>query len=164
MKNSIVTITLLASILLAIAPLAANAQYGGGGGPPVGLFGISFNSSHSGKVLGASTSTIPSTTSISCSALLTSYMRIGMKNNSSQVTLLQIFLKTQGYAVSVTGVFDSATLAGVNQFQIDHAADVLAPWGITQATGFVYETTLHEINKLSCPTYVVALPKLVPFI
>ena len=163
MKKSIVGLALLASILVAVAPLAANAQYGGGGGPPVGLFGI-VESPKTGKVLGASTTTVPSATSNLCGALLSSYMRSGMKNNSAEVTRLQTFLKGQGYAVTATGVFDSATVAVVNKFQADHKSDVLTPWGITRPTGFVYQTTLHEVNKLACPTYVVPLPTLVPYI
>jgi hypothetical protein len=135
---------------------------GGGNGPIAGSLGTS-----GGAVLGASTTTVPTTitpapsptVSTSCSALLTSYMRYGKKNDSAQVTLLQQFLKNHGYTVNVTGTFDLATLAAVKAFQKDHLADVLSPWGITDPTGYVYKTTLYEINKIACPTLGATAPQ-----
>lgn len=138
---------------------------GGGGGPPSGSFGVVNSQPSLGRVLGAASSTVPtlgvdSTTPLSCSALLTTYMRMGKKNDPTQVMRLQQFLKDHGYNVSVTGYFGPITRAAVMKFQQDHANDILAPWGIKDPTGYVYKTTLFEINKVACPTLNAEAPQI----
>ena len=52
----------------------------------------------------------------------------------------------------------------VEQFQSKYAQDVLTPWGFTAPTGYVYTTTIKEINKIYCsktsvtPTPIAAPP------
>ena len=87
-------------------------------------------------------------------------MRYGRSADASQVTLLQTFLKAKGYDVTINGTFDAATLAAVKQFQTDHAKDVLNPWGIKAPTGYVYKSTMWEINNLNCATLGAAFPVL----
>jgi len=141
-------------------PTVTSFSVGGGNGPISGSFG-----GFIGQVLGASTSTVPQntvtpTTPISCSALLSSYMAYGKKNDSTQVTRLQQFLKDHGYTINVNGFFDLTTRAAVKVFQTDHKTDVLIPWGLLQPTGIVFKTTLYEINKVDCPTLQSPFPKL----
>ncbi|HUO55814.1 MAG TPA: peptidoglycan-binding domain-containing protein [Candidatus Paceibacterota bacterium] len=152
------------TLVLVGSPVLAFAQYGGGG-PPVGLFGLiapggPSNSNGNGKVLGASTSTTATSTPAACKALLTQYMREGKANDPAQVTLLQTFLSSNGFTVPISGFFGPLTTTEVKAFQSAYAAEILAPWGITQPTGYVYKTTLHEINKLACPTLTVPFPTL----
>ena len=72
--------------------------------------------------------------------------------NNSEVRCLQEFLKSQGPEIYpeglVTGNFLSLTKAAVIRFQEKYASEILAPWGITQGTGFVGETTRAKINQL----------------
>ena len=101
-----------------------------------------------GQVLGASTSTVPS-----CAPLLSSYIRRGHQNDSSEVTKLQQFLDdNENAGLALTGVYDAATIAAVEHFQLTHKGDILSPWGITSPTGNVYYTTQREINVLHCGT------------
>lgn len=143
-----------------IAPDVQTFSAGGGGNGPV--YG-SFGGAH-GFVLGASSSTVtggpqtpaPSTT---CSALLTTYMRIGGNNNVEDVKKLQTFLNAQLHlSIPVNGIFGASTEAAVRQFQALHPLDILHPWGITKPTGFVFQTTLRLINLMSCPTLDIPLP------
>lgn len=100
-----------------------------------------------GAVLGASTEA-PNT---SCTISITAHMHIDWKNDAEQVKLLQAFLaKELGIPVPVTGAFDQITLSAVKAFQLKYPTEILAPWGITEPTGFVYKTTLTQIQKLQC--------------
>ncbi len=84
-------------------------------------------------------------------ALINTYMRSGAANDSAEVTKLQSFFKnTLGYDVDVNGIFDQKTVTAVKAFQNKYAETIMAPWGITEATGNVYITTLKQINKLAC--------------
>lgn len=92
-----------------------------------------------------------------CSAGITSYLKMGGNNNFADVVTLQKFLNIQMNAgLPVTGYFGPLTFAAVKQFQLKYAADILKPWvayGLpneTAATGFVYKTTMWKINSLAC--------------
>lgn len=86
-----------------------------------------------------------------CQPYLTTYMRMGLANDPVEVLKLQKFLMDkEGASLTPTGVFDEATDAAVKAFQIKYAADILNPWGVPQATGFVYYTTQLKINQLYC--------------
>lgn len=133
----------------------------GGNGPISGSYG--FSPFPAGQVLGASTTTLPQTTNTkpsACSVLLSSYLRYHGKNNSAQVTLLQKFLKAQGYMVTVNGVFDAETLAAVKQFQLAYEGNILTPWGVKVPTGYVFKTTLWQINEINCAAANTAFPTL----
>ncbi|HUY62877.1 MAG TPA: hypothetical protein VMV50_03795 [Candidatus Paceibacterota bacterium] len=98
------------------------------------------------------TFTVVAPSAPNCSQYLTSYITPGGQNDPVQVSRLQEFLReTQGESgVSVTGVYDDATIAAVKRFQEKYAADILTPWGYDKPTGLVYYTTEQEINNLEC--------------
>lgn len=138
---------------------------GGGNGPIVGSLagggnGGGGNGPISGTVLGASTSNLPELPA-GCSALLNSYMRKGRHNDSNEVKKLQHFLNGElGLSIEETGFFGNDTDAGVRKFQLAHTAEVLAPWGINDSTGYVYKTTQRWINLMSCKSLDIPMPEL----
>ncbi len=120
-----------------------------------------------GEVLGASTSTVPSvgevlgasTSTLSCGEYLTlktgverKALREGGKNDSVLVTLLQRFLNEYAPAtLPITGYFGPMTTSAVKKLQAANKDAILAPWGLTKATGLVYVTTVAYINNTKCP-------------
>ena len=91
--------------------------------------------------------------SASCSVLLTTHLRPGRGNNASDVSKLQAFLAKDPSVYPqglVTGFFGPMTTAAVRAFQLKHAAEILAPLGLTRPTGLVYGSTLRKINELHC--------------
>lgn len=131
------------------------------------------SSGSAGQVLGATTDDesagdASSTPLIACQAYLLSYMRRGQSNDSAQVQKLQAFLnKNLGLDIPLTGFFGSMTENAVKSFQLKYAEQILAPWvklgllaNTQAATGYVYKTTLHEINLLSCPSLGTPAPLL----
>jgi hypothetical protein len=113
--------------------------------------------STAGQVLGVATTSMPTTASNDgvapqCEGMyLTTYLRMGQDNDADAVKKLQIFLNAIGIVLLVTGEFDLATDAAVRQFQLKYLTDVLSPWGIADATGYVYKTTRAKINNMVCP-------------
>lgn len=96
-------------------------------------------------------STSPVVAPAVCHAYLTGYLGAGEANDPAQVSKLQQFLKEHGAPdLVVTGVYDAATKAVVAAFQEAHHADILAPWGVPSATGYVYYTTRKFINDTMC--------------
>lgn len=92
---------------------------------------------------------------------LSQYMRIDFNNDTMQVIRLQAFLKAfEGYDyVNINGTFDEATRQAVNAFQLKYSSEVLAPWGISQPTGYVYLLTLRKINEIVCgPQAHISVP------
>lgn len=89
---------------------------------------------------------------LACDALLTGYLRYEAANDPTQVSKLQMFLRSREDAtnVAITGMFDLQTLDAVHTFQRKYAADVLTPWGMTQSTGYVYYTTQKKVNEIWC--------------
>ena len=147
-----VVINVVATTTPPVNPPGNGGGGGGGGGgssrPPTPDSG----STNPGQVLGAST------VSDFC-PYLKSYLRIGRANDTFEVIKLQAFLKTfEGYDyVTISGVFDEATLQAVNAFQLKYQSEVLTPWGISAPTGYVYITTLGKINKILCGTGIPAV-------
>lgn len=95
------------------------------------------------QVLGASTH--------ACEPYLTTYMRRGMNNDSAEVLRLQMFLNENINAnIPPIGIFGPMTHAAVRTFQEQYANEILAPWGMTQGTGYVYQMTQKKINELAC--------------
>ena len=120
---------------------STTATGGGGNGPIAGSF-------TSGVVLGLSTSSLPI---VSCDMFLTSFIKPNGANDPEQVKRLQkILIGEEGASTTESGVYDEATLNAVRNFQEKYAADILAPWGITKPTGFVYLTTRRKVNDLYC--------------
>ncbi len=82
---------------------------------------------------------------------LTSYLRFGQDNPRNEMLKLQQFLRDiEGYDLELTTLFDLATLEAVKDFQLRYANDILDPWGIDFATGYVYLTTTQKINEIYC--------------
>ena len=80
-----------------------------------------------------------------------------MKNSVVQVKKLQTFLDSHGGAtLPVTGFFGPETTTAVSSFQKTHANEVLAPWGESEPSGFVYYTTRKVINETNCGTGAAA--------
>jgi hypothetical protein len=110
------------------------------------VLGVSFGG---GQVLGANM----------CAAGINTYMRQGMANNKADVQKLQGILNEEVNAgLPITGFFGPLTNSAVQKFQLKYAEKVLAPWGITAPTGYVYKLTLWWINTLLCPSNAPAMP------
>jgi peptidoglycan hydrolase-like protein with peptidoglycan-binding domain len=124
-----------------------------GGGQVLGV-------TSTGQVLGAS---------LSCGLYLNDYIHPVRKslNNPDEVKKLQTFLDVYlGLTIPITGTYDAATIAGVNQFQLQNNKSVLAPWvpyGLANdmtSTGYVYKTTRRWINMIVCPPLGLPMPQL----
>lgn len=89
---------------------------------------------------------------LECKPLLTSYIRWNDTNDSDEVRKLQYFLRSveDRSEVLLSGEYDQATYDAVHAFQRKYASDILAPWGATETTGFVYYTTQKKVNELWC--------------
>lgn len=95
---------------------------------------------------------------------LTDYMHPRADNDPMQVLKLQVFLNGWIDAdIEMSGQYDTATTEAVKDFQEMYAADILAPWGETEGTGYAYITTIHKINALLCDALAgKELPPLIP--
>jgi uncharacterized repeat protein (TIGR01451 family) len=126
-----------------------------------------------GQVLGASTSTVATSTGqvlgARCGLYLTSYIHPYRQklNDSTQVKKLQTFLNTNlGLDLPVTGYYGKLTIAAVNQFQVKYHNEVLTPWvplGLPTPytpTNYVYQSTQRWINLIMCPSLNLPLPAL----
>jgi hypothetical protein len=89
---------------------------------------------------------------LSCGPYLAGFIAPGAANDPAEVEKLQQFLiEEEGErGLFANGDYDGATIAAVKRFQAKYAADILAPWGYTAPTGYVYYTTAAEINDLAC--------------
>jgi hypothetical protein len=147
-------------------PETTTTGSGGGGGGNGPIAGTSFGgpaftvSAGGGSVLG--TSTVAETAPVeACAAIITSFMRMGKENDPEQVKVLQSFLnKELGLSLEVDGVFGQETHDAVVAFQLKYSKEVLGPWGISVATGYVFKTTSRWINMLSCSTLEIPMPEL----
>ena len=68
--------------------------------------------------------------------------------NDPQIKCLQEVLKSQGYAVAVSGNYDAATKTAVALFQQKYAGEILAPYHLTRGSGNVGNATRAKINQL----------------
>jgi hypothetical protein len=97
-----------------------------------------------------------------CDYYLTEYIRYGADNNPEEVKKLQTFLNEyEGEQIPVTGFYGEITMGAVNRLQKKYASEILAPWGITEPTGYVYITTQRFINNKKCDGEVLPIPELV---
>ncbi|HVS79401.1 MAG TPA: peptidoglycan-binding domain-containing protein [Candidatus Paceibacterota bacterium] len=111
------------------------------------------SSHHSSGTSSSSSSGTGGSGDLSCTPYLNEYLKAGWQNDPVEVKKLQIFLSSyEGYSVSATGVFDTATFNAVEAFQKKYASDILTPWGYSpdHATGFVYILTRNKINEIIC--------------
>lgn len=122
----------------------SNSGSGGGGG------GGSSASSTTATTT-AATSASSTLEMVACDMYLTTFIKPGAKNDSEQVKRLQSLLnESEGANVVVNGEYDVNTVVAVHAFQTKYAADILAPWGATKSTGFVYLTTRKKVNEVYC--------------
>ncbi len=87
----------------------------------------------------------------SCSKVFNEYVEQG--DRGSEVSLWQKFLNF-GFNESIpeTGYFGDQTRGGVKRFQEFFTGAILTPWGLTEGTGKVYQTTRSWANRLTgCP-------------
>lgn len=87
-----------------------------------------------------------------CEPYIKSYIKYGEANDPADVMKLQNFLIEHEHAtgIKLTGLYDAATRDAVKLFQEKHAGEILSPWGIETATGYVYYTTQRVINETYC--------------
>ncbi len=119
-----------------------NGGGNGGGGSNIGgrRRDISNLLAPQGEVLGAT----------SCS-YLRDHLKMGWNNDSVEMLKLKSFLNVfEKENLSLDSNFDQATFDAVSRFQNKYFAEVLAPWGHTAPTGFVYITTKKKINEIYC--------------
>lgn len=82
---------------------------------------------------------------------LTTFIKLGAVNDSADVSKLQEYLNNyEGEVLAVTGEFDAETFEAVKRYQAKYSSEILAPWGITVPSGFVYRTTRRHINAMMC--------------
>ncbi len=88
---------------------------------------------------------------VRCDAYLSTYLREGYNNSSQDMRRLEEFLNEyENEDLVVNGVFDSSDVMAVERFQEKYRSEVLAPWGLSSPTGYVYQTTRDHINRLYC--------------
>ena len=87
-----------------------------------------------------------------CPLYLKSFFRDSNGNDREEVKKLQSFLSGyEGYKdLPATGYYGVLTRGAVKQFQEKYATDILAPWDLTEGTGWVLQTTLDKVNQLYC--------------
>ncbi|MEK9179808.1 MAG: thrombospondin type 3 repeat-containing protein [Patescibacteria group bacterium] len=160
-------------------PPQDNGGGGGGGGggdttppPPSPIVTVGGGGTPAPQVAGASTvGELPQGEVLGeavCSVeYLRDYLRVGRKNDTEQVKLLQEFLnRNLGINLPVTGFFGQLTHAAVEQFQLKYKGEVLRPWvpyGLeseSTPTGYVFKTTKRWINMLECPDLNLPVPQL----
>lgn len=73
-------------------------------------------------------------------------LSIGM--NGSAVTGLQTALQKDGETITVNGTFDDQTAAAVTSFQEKYQNTILAPYNLTNGTGYAGKSTRAELNSL----------------
>jgi uncharacterized delta-60 repeat protein len=79
----------------------------------------------------------------------TTYLKIGKKNDTSEVKLWQSFLnKHMGEKLMVSGTYNKTTESAIKRFQSKYADEVLKPWGLTKPTGYTYQSTRAQGNKI----------------
>jgi hypothetical protein len=152
-----------------VTPSTTNTG-GGGGGTSNGGGGTTGGTSGgtsggggrpAGQVLGVSTDTPDS-----CGEYITSYVKLGGKNDVQNVTNLQAFLNYfMHMSIKIDGQYGPETFAAVKQFQVKESDEVLLPWKnlgnpALVGTGYVYKTTKREINNIVCPSLNLPMPLL----
>lgn len=121
----------------------SNTSGGGGGGD------VATSTAATSSEEVSATSTLPVVAS--CDMYLTAFIKPGAKNDAEQVMRLQSLLnESEDAALAVNGEYDAQTIAAVHAFQMKYASDILAPWGATKSTGFVYLTTKKKVNEIYC--------------
>lgn len=85
-----------------------------------------------------------------CQPLITASLGAGSTDTGNVSNLQRFLSEVEGSGIRTDGVFDRATGLAVRAFQEKYAQTVLAPWGLTKGTGYVYTTTTKKINDIVC--------------
>lgn len=86
-----------------------------------------------------------------CVARLTQHIKLGATNDEMEVRKLEEFLNDfENEKLLVDGVYGVEDEVAVKRFQEKYREAVLTPWGLDAPTGFVYQTTREQINKMYC--------------
>ena len=82
---------------------------------------------------------------------ITSFMRYGANNDANQLIKLQTILRdAEKMNITVNGIFDKQTENAVVAFQNKYNSTIMGPWGSSKGSGYVYITTIKQINKIAC--------------
>ena len=115
-----------------------------------------------GSVVAPNTGAIaPVENQLSCATTpyLVNYVSFNAINNPQDVMMLERYLNTYEKAnLPVDGIYGAADVVAVKQWQEKYASEILAPWGLTQGTGYVYITSLRKIkqvHELNCGKLVI---------
>jgi peptidoglycan hydrolase-like protein with peptidoglycan-binding domain len=73
-------------------------------------------------------------------------LSIGM--SGSDVTALQTALQKDGESTTINGAFDDQTAAAVTTFQQKYQSAILAPYGLSNGTGYAGKGTRAQLNSL----------------
>ncbi len=81
------------------------------------------------------------------------------KNGITEVSKVQLFLNRHlGISIPVDGIFGNKTYQAVSSFQANHFAQILAPWKLSSATGWWYQSTRSYANYIEgCSEGVIEL-------
>jgi len=94
---------------------------------------------------------VKTTETTQCGEYLTKHIKLGSKNDVSEVRKLEAFLiQNEDANITIDGIYSKADELAVKAFQAKYRADILDPWGIAEPSGFVYKTTRNKINELYC--------------
>ncbi len=102
--------------------------------------------------------------SLPCSDQLypTEFIAKALPNSDAQVKLLQKHLNTYEQAnLVLDGSYDSDDEAAVIAWQEKYASEILAPWGLSHGTGFIYKTSLQKFKSVFLAQCTGELPPLV---
>jgi hypothetical protein len=90
----------------------------------------------------------PPPTSDTC-PYFTKYLKLGKKNDQTEVIKWQNFLNTHmKESLTINGIYNTETYNAVKRFQSNYRADVLTPWGLNNPTGWTYKTTRMKANQI----------------
>lgn len=91
------------------------------------------------------------TLNVSCDSYIDSYIKLGADNHSADVVRLERFLnQSENENLVVDGYYSYADQQAVQRFQYKYAEEILDPWGMSVASGYVYTNTRRVINTLDC--------------
>ena len=114
---------------------------------------IIYTSNGGGSVSSGSRLIFPQATLVagqpnSCVTLIAS---LRPTSTGSEVMKLQELLnKFMDAKLTVSGIYDAATIEAVKAFQLKYSDEILAPWGVTEPSGIVSFLSLKKLNELSC--------------
>ncbi len=77
-------------------------------------------------------------------------IKLGAKNDVWEVKRLEQFLISQGENIHINGIYGNDDFEAVKRFQLRYRAQILDPWDIKNATGYVFRTTVKTMNELAC--------------